>query len=140
MKIVSPLPHKRARLEIIPLIDIMFFLLASFMMVSLTMHKQQTISVNLPTATQTKPDFKPDIINLAVDRRGDVYVEKNPVTLPQLYTTLTNRLAANPNLPVYISGDTETTHGAMVAVLDFVRRAGVQKVAFAVRPADASKK
>jgi biopolymer transport protein ExbD len=140
MKIVSPLPHKRARLEIIPLIDIMFFLLASFMMVSLTMHKQQTIQVNLPTATQARPDFKPDTINLAVDRRGDVYVEKNPVTLPQLYTTLTNRLAANPNLPVYISGDAETSHGAMIAVLDFVRRAGVQKVAFAVKPAGPDKK
>src|SRR5882724_4979949 len=117
MKIVSPLPKKKARLEIIPLIDIMFFLLASFMMVTLTMHKQQTISVNLPTASQARPDFKPDMINLAVDRRGDVYVEKTPTTLPQLYTTLTNRLAANPNLPVYISGDTDTSHGAMVAVL-----------------------
>lgn len=140
MKIVSPFRHKKARLEIIPLIDIMFFLLASFMMVSLTMHKQQTIQVNLPTATQAKPDFKPDMINLAVDRRGSVYIEKNPVTLPQLYTTLTNRLAANPNLPVYISGDAEATHGSMVAVLDFVRRAGVQKVAFAVKAADSSKK
>src|SRR5436190_1289865 len=140
MKIVSPLPHKRARLEIIPLIDIMFFLLASFMMVSLTMHKQQSLSVNLPTATQTKSDFKPDMINLAVDRRGDLYLEKNPVTLPQLYTTLTNRLALNPNLPVYISGDAETTHGAMIAVLDLVRRAGVQKVAFAVKPGDNGKR
>jgi biopolymer transport protein ExbD len=140
MKIVSPLPQKRARLEIIPLIDIMFFLLASFMMVSLTMHKQRTIAVNLPTAAQARPDFKPDTINLAVDRQGDVYVEQRPVTLPQLYSTLTNRLAANPNLPVYISGDTETTHGAMIRVLDFVRRAGAQKVAFAVRPGDATKK
>jgi biopolymer transport protein ExbD len=69
-----------------------------------------------------------------------VYIEKNPVTLPQLYTTLTNRLAANPNLPVYISGDAEATHGSMVAVLDFVRRAGVQKVAFAVKAADSGKK
>ena len=140
MKIVSPLPKKKARLEIIPLIDIMFFLLASFMMVSLTMHKQQTISVNLPTATQAKPDFKPDMINLAVDRHGDVFVEKNPVTLPQLYTTLTNRLAANPNLPVYISGDAETLHGQMIKVLDFVRRSGVQKVAFAVKPSDTAQK
>src|SRR5262245_40400147 len=140
MRLVSPLPKKRARLEIIPLIDIMFFLLASFMMVSLTMHKQRTIPFPLPTAVQATPEFKPDTINLAFDRRGEVYVEQRPVTLPQLYTTLTNRLAANPNLPVYISGDTETTHGAMISVLDFVRRAGVQKVAFAVKPATATQK
>src|SRR5260370_35426668 len=100
MKIVSPFRHKKARLEIIPLIDIMFFLLASFMMVSLTMHKQQTIQVNLPTATQAKPDFKPDMINLAVDRRGSVYIEKSPCTLPQPDTTLTNPLPATRNLPV----------------------------------------
>src|SRR2546426_785010 len=50
MKIGSPLPHKKARIEIIPLIDIMFFLLASFMMASLTMIKLQSIKMDLPTA------------------------------------------------------------------------------------------
>jgi biopolymer transport protein ExbD len=139
MKLLSPLPHKKARLEIIPLIDIMFFLLASFMMVSLTMHKQQTIQVNLPTATQAKPDFKPDMINLAVNRNGEVYLEKSAISLPQLYSTLTNRLATNPNLPVYISGDAETSHGSMIAVLDFVRKSGVQKVAFAVKSPEGGK-
>jgi biopolymer transport protein ExbD len=133
MKIVSPLPHKRARLEIIPLIDIMFFLLAAFMMVSLTMSRQQTIKVSLPTATQARAEFKPDMINLAVDVRGEVFLEKQPITLPQLYAALTNRVAANPNIPIYISGDAETRHGAMINVLDLVRKAGAQKVAFNVK-------
>ena len=52
MKILSPLKRRRTRLEIIPLIDIMFFLLASFMMVSLQMQKVRTIKASLPTATQ----------------------------------------------------------------------------------------
>ena len=62
VKLGSKLPseHTEARIEIVPLIDIMFFLLASFMLVSLTMAKQQTIKVSLPTATTAKPDFKPD--------------------------------------------------------------------------------
>ena len=55
MKIRSPLPSRKTRLEIIPLIDVMFFLLASFMMVSLTMTKQQTIKVNLPVAAGGTP-------------------------------------------------------------------------------------
>ncbi len=138
MKIGSPVPHRRARIEIIPLIDIMFFLLAAFMMVSLQMNKMQTIKVNLPTATQAKPDFKPDMINLAVDRSGDVYYEKKAVTMQELFGILTNRFHANTNLPVYISGDKDTTHGAMVGVLDFVRKAGIQKVAFAVKASEAS--
>ena len=116
----------------------MFFLLASFMLVSLTMSKQQTIKVNLPTATQARPDFKPEMISLAVDRTGGVFLEKQPITFPALFQTLTNRYAANTNLPVYISGDLDTTHGQMVQVLDLVRQAGFQKVAFNVQ-ADAAK-
>ena len=80
MKIGSPLPHKKARIEIIPLIDIMFFLLASFMMVSLTMIKMQSIKMDLPTATQATRDFKPEIINISVDKAGDVSIEKSRKT------------------------------------------------------------
>src|SRR5687768_18342660 len=88
MKIGSPLPHKKARIEIIPLIDIMFFLLASFMMVSLTMIKMQSIKMDLPTATQAKRDFKPDIVNISVDKVGDIYIEKKAVSMVELHTVL----------------------------------------------------
>src|SRR4030095_8912525 len=84
MKIGSPLPHKKARIEIIPLIDIMFFLLASFMMASMTMIKWQSIKRDLPTATAASRDFKPDIVNIAVDKLGDTYFEKTQVNLVQL--------------------------------------------------------
>ncbi len=132
MKIGSPLPHKKARIEIIPLIDIMFFLLASFMMVSLTMIKMQSIKMDLPTATQAKRDFKPEIINVAVDKSGDIFVEKKPYTSAELFTYLTNKFNVNTNIPVYISGDKNATHGAVISVLDLVRRAGIQKVSFAI--------
>ena len=134
MRITSPLPQKKARLEIIPLIDIMFFLLASFMMVTLTMTKQHTISVNLPAASSTHTNLKPDNITLAVTAAGKVLLEKKPVTLDELSAELKRRLAANKELPVYISGDAATPHGAMIAVLDYVRRCGVTKVAFNVKP------
>lgn len=136
MRIGSPVPRRHARIEIIPLIDIMFFLLASFMMVSLQMQKMQTIKVNLPTATQAKPDFKPDMINLAVKPSGDVYLEKELISLEKLNNVLTNRFHSNTNLPVYISGDGDTPHREMIRVLDYVRRAGIQKIAFAVKLAD----
>ena len=51
MKITSPVSRKKARIEIIPLIDIMFFLLATFVMVSMSMVKNQGIAVNLPKAS-----------------------------------------------------------------------------------------
>ena len=137
MKIVSPLPLKKARLEIIPLIDIMFFLLASFMLVSLTMTRQHTVSVNLPAAAASRTTLKPDNISLAVTASGQLFWEKNAITLEGLETILKTRLAANRDLPVYIGGDAATPHGVMVAVLDYVRRCGVTRVAFNVKFPDA---
>ena len=134
MKIGSPLPRKKARIEIIPLIDIMFFLLAAFMMASLTMIKMQSIKMDLPTATQATRDFKPDIVNIDVDKRGDIYVEKKPVSGVELRAYLSNKYHLNTNVPVYISGDKDATHGAVIRVLDIVRREGIQRVSFAIAP------
>jgi biopolymer transport protein ExbD len=135
MKLGSPVPHKRSRIEVIPLIDIIFFLLASFMMVSLQMQKMETVRVNLPTSTQARRDFAPDMINVAVRRGGDVYVGKELVSQAELFNMVSNKFSANTNLAVYISGDVDAIHGDMIRVLDNVRNAGVQKVAFAVKPA-----
>jgi biopolymer transport protein ExbD len=133
VKIRSPIARKRSRLEIIPLIDIMFFLLASFMMVSLQMQKVRTLKASLPTATLATSTAKPDIIKLKVDSFGQVSLDGQDLGFPQLYATLTNRFHANTNVPVYLSGTRDTTHGEMVYVLDMVRRAGIQRVAFAVK-------
>ena len=132
MKLGSPVRRKHSRIEIIPLIDIMFFLLASFMMVSLQMDQTQNIQVNLPEATQAPHDFKPDMLNIAVDKSGRVWMEKKQLSLPELSLAVSNRFRSDTNLPVYISGDRDTLHGAMADVLEAVRNVGVQKVAFTV--------
>jgi biopolymer transport protein ExbD len=133
MKIRSPLARRRTRIEIIPLIDIMFFLLASFMMISLHMQKVRTLKASLPTATMAKSTTKPDIINLAVDKFGQVSMDKKTIPIPDLYGILTNRHNANTNVPVYVTGGKDTTHGSMMFVLDLVKQAGIQKVAIAVK-------
>jgi biopolymer transport protein ExbD len=135
MKLRSPLRRRRTRLEIIPLIDIMFFLLASFMMVSLQMQKVRTLKASLPTATLATSTAKPDMVTLTVDRNGQVAVDSTPIAFPDLHTLLTNRYAVNTNLPVYITGTRDATHGSVMYVLDFVKRAGIQRVAIAVKAA-----
>jgi biopolymer transport protein ExbD len=130
MKILSPIPKRRSRIVIIPLIDIMFFLLASFMMISLQMSRTENIKVNLPSATQARQDYKPDMVNIAVDKSGAVWLEKKPIALPELSLVLSNHFRADTNLPVYISGDRDTLHGDMVKVYEVVRAAGIQKVSF----------
>jgi biopolymer transport protein ExbD len=139
MKIGTPFPHKKARIEIIPLIDIMFFLLASFMMASLSMMRLQSIKMDLPTATTAKRDFKPDIVNIAVDKLGDISIDKKPMNVVEVQSYLSNKFRVNTNLPVYISGDKDATHGAVIRVLDLVRREGIQKVSFAISPAPTTK-
>src|SRR2546425_12388516 len=104
MKLGSPFPEKKARIEIIPLIDIMFFLLAAFMMASLTMIKMQSIKMDLPTATMATRDFKPDIVNISVDKAGEIWVEKKQVNVVDLRSYLSNKFRVNTNVPVYISG------------------------------------
>jgi biopolymer transport protein ExbD len=135
MKIQTPVPTKKSRLEIIPLIDIMFFLLASFMMVSLQMQIVRTVKADLPTATLAAPGAKPDLVNVLVDRNGQVSVDKQPLSFAGLNTLLTNRLSLNTNLPVFITGAHDATHGSVVYVLDCVKRAGIQRIAIAVNAA-----
>ena len=135
MKIHSPLPARRTRLEIIPLIDIMFFLLASFMMVSLQLQKIRALKASLPTATLATSTTKPDIINLKVDRFGQVSADEKPVSLTELPAMLAKRYQANTNVPVYITGAKDTTHGSIIYVLDLVKRAGIQRVAISVKAA-----
>jgi biopolymer transport protein ExbD len=130
MRIPSPIPKRRSRIVIIPLIDIMFFLLASFMMLALEMSKTENIKVHLPPATQSKQDYRPDMINIAVDKSGAVWLEKKRISPAQLAAVLKARFHANPDVPVYISGDRDTLHGDMVKVYQTVRAAGLQKVSF----------
>src|SRR5438309_309067 len=104
MKLRSPIPRKHSRIEIIPLIDIMFFLLASFMMVTLQMQKVRSLKANLPTATVAKASTKPDMLNLVVDQYGQVSVEKKTLSFPELFNVLTNGYQVNTNIPVFITG------------------------------------
>ena len=133
MKLRSPLRRRRTRLEIIPLIDIMFFLLASFMMVSLQMQKVRTLKASLPTATLATSTTRPDMVTLTVDRDGQVAIDNKHISLSELQTLLTNRYNLNTNLPVYITGTRDATHGSVMYVLDFVKRAGIRRVAMAVK-------
>jgi biopolymer transport protein ExbD len=132
MNLTTPYRRKHSRIEIIPLIDIMFFLLASFMMISLSMDRTQNIKVDLPDATEAQHDFKPDLLNVAVDKTGKVWFQKEPISVAELGVVISNRFKVDTNLPVCISGDRDAMHGAMVDVYQVVRGAGVQKVAFAV--------
>jgi biopolymer transport protein ExbD len=125
----------KARIEIIPLIDIMFFLLACFMLVSLSMIQMKGIKVNLPMASSAQPEQKSDFLTISVDKRGEVFIDKKPVDRMSLMVELSKINSANADTRVYISGDRDVAFGSVIDVLDKVKLAGLQKVAFEINRA-----
>ncbi len=134
MHLGSPVKRKKARIEIIPLIDVMFFLLAAFMMVSLTLQKLKTLRMDLPSSVAAKSDKKPDIVTVDITRAGDLKVEGKPVTLLELEDLVKKRYEANTNLPVYLKPDQATPYGRTITVLDTVKALGITKVSFNIDP------
>jgi len=134
VKLGSKLPAEsaEARIEIVPLIDIMFFLLASFMLVSLSMVNMKSIKVNLPTAVTASGDTRKDIVDISVDKTGLTYLDKKPMASNELAQALADAVKANPNLRVFITGDRDARHGDVIHALDAVRSAGIDKVAFEI--------
>ena len=136
MRMRSPIPHKKARIEIIPLIDIMFFLLASFMMVSLSQTHMKGINVNLPSRDAFTPPNQPkDYVAIRVTEGGLIYFDNAPVldsdVLPKLYQLH----EANSEVKVSLSAELLATHGAVIELLDKIRLAGITKVGYQIKPA-----
>ncbi len=128
MIIPSPRAVKKARIEIIPLIDIIFFLLATFVMVSLSMVKNQGIAVNLPVAATTAPQERDDLVALSVTESGEYFFNKEPLALEQIVERLRALKASVPEPKVFINGDTKAELGKAIALLDAVRQLGIVKV------------
>ena len=137
MTLASPVPKKRARIEIIPLIDIMFFLLASFMMVSLSQTHMKGIRVNLPAAIAPPPSPVKDYVSIKVREGNVVTFDNQIVTDDQVLPRLYEMYRANPDIKVSISASLMAMHGDVIAVLDKVRSAGIKKVGYQIRAAGA---
>ena len=103
MRLASPVPHKRARIEIIPLIDIMFFLLASFMMVSLSQTHMKGIRVNLPAAIAPPPSQVKDYVSIKIQEGNAVYFDTQYVSDDQVLPRLFELHRGNPDIKVSIS-------------------------------------
>jgi biopolymer transport protein ExbD len=131
-------PENEARIEIIPLIDIMFFLLAAFMLVSLSMVNLKRVEVNLPSAVMASPEIRRNLINISVDKGGLASLDRRPIGLNELSACLTSMQITNSALRVLISGDADARHGDIIRVMDAVRLAGIKNVAFELRGASKS--
>ncbi len=128
MRIPSLTAKRRARIEIIPLIDIVFFLLATFVMVSMSMVKSQGIPVNLPVSSTAKPSEKVSTATLTVTGDDRLYFNKEIIPLSELPARLAALKASTTEPAVLVNGDERALLDSAVAVLDEVRKSGIRKV------------
>jgi biopolymer transport protein ExbD len=124
---------KKARIEIIPMIDTIFFLLVFFMISTLSMSQYRGLPVNLPKAAAGQQAPAESAV-ITIDNQGRLFVDKQPVEKEMLGDLLRQQLAGNADLLVVINADDGVEHGRVVEVMDIARDANVAKMAIAVKP------
>ena len=127
--------EEEARIEIVPLIDIMFFLLASFMLVSLSMTQIHRVTVQIPQAASGVHEAKTPAVHLAIDANGVTTWDRDIVT-PTEITTRLQKLPPAGDSSVLIAADEEVRQKFVMAVVDAVKAAKITKVGFETRTPD----
>lgn len=125
---------KKARIEIIPMIDTMFFLLVFFMIATLSMTLQRGLPVNLPEAGSAT-DKVPELASITLTAKGELFFNKDPVGLADLESRLATLLQTGEKPSVVINADTDVTHGRVIEIMDTVRKTGILDMAIATKPA-----
>ncbi|MGM9572433.1 MAG: ExbD/TolR family protein [bacterium] len=130
MKLQDYRQNKKPHLMIIPMIDIMFFLLVFFMISMLSMVEQKGIVVNLPQAAAKESQMTKNVV-LTITKDNEVYFNKEKMPLPLLSRRIKAEQQSNNELAVIINADKKAVHGEVVKVLDVLKTTGVHKMAIA---------
>ena len=123
-------PKKKPVFMIIPMIDIIFFLLVFFMMNSLQTVAQKALSVQLPQASHASQPVQMPII-ITVDKEGHITLDNKPVSIDEAADAMKKHMSENANAAVILQADRSTAHGQVVAVMDMLKQAGVKRLAIA---------
>jgi biopolymer transport protein ExbD len=129
MKFRRSRASRRGRIEIIPMIDVMFFLLATFMLASLAMQRLDAVKVDLPSGqAQRMSEDQP--LTLAIDRSNTVFLNRQPVRLDEVEARV--RRLLKPDRNVIIAADDAAAQGAVVQAMLAARRAGAEHFLIAI--------
>jgi len=131
MKLRKTRIPRKGQIQIIPMIDVMFFLLATFMLASLSMQNLDSLQVNLPEGQAEKlSDQKP--VTLTLTKDSEIFINQESVTLETLADTL-KPLLNDAKQKLIVSADSEAPQGIVVQAMLRARRAGVQQFLIAVQ-------
>ena len=129
MKFRRSRASKRGRIEIIPMIDVMFFLLATFMLASLAMQRLDAVKVDLPSG-QAQQMSEDQPLTMTVDRTNAIFLDRQPVRLDQVEAGV--RRLLKPDRNVVIAADDAAAQGAVVQAMLAARRAGAEHFLMAI--------
>ncbi|HEY7494623.1 MAG TPA: biopolymer transporter ExbD [Candidatus Tectomicrobia bacterium] len=130
---VSRQELSKARIEIIPMIDVIFFLLVFFMVSTLSMTVNRGLPVDLPAAGTAQPNVRENV-NLTLTQDGGLFLDKEPISQQEIGRRVQAILTNAPQTMVLINADGQVRHSAVVDVIDELRAAGVSALAIAVKP------
>ena len=125
---------KKARIEIIPLIDVVFFLLATFVLFTLSLNKSNGVSVRLPESATNEPRDPAGTVTVSITDENALAWEKDPISLDEFITRLQQfKQQAGPDARILINGDESALYSSARYVFDEIRKAGINKVLIETR-------
>ncbi|MEI6108174.1 MAG: biopolymer transporter ExbD [Opitutae bacterium] len=126
--------RKKARIEIIPLIDVIFFLLATFVLFTLSLNRIQSVPVDLPVAAPPKDKpLKDESVTIQVSGEGAIFWNRELIDMNELPSRIAYYKTQTEDPRILIAGDEKARFGSTIAVLDEVRRAGILKFSVETR-------
>ena len=132
MKLKTGFETKKARIEMIPLIDIVFLLLVFFIYAMLSMVVHRGFKVDLPQATTAEID-KEDYASITVDKENRILLNKEEVLIENLSEEIKTEI--KEGVKIFINGDKEADLGVVINILDTLRRDNIKEVYFETEPA-----
>lgn len=125
--------EKKPSIMIIPMIDIIFFLLVFFMMSMLSMTARHTLDLDLPRASSAELTAVKSL-PVSITRDGTIYVEKEKISPENFLRRIELEKERNPEMTVLLSADARSEHGDFLFVLDKLNAAGIQKISISAEP------
>lgn len=126
--------RKKARIEIIPLIDVIFFLLATFVLFTLSLNRIQSIPVDLPTTPPPGPPPPPsENVTIQVSGEGAIFWNRELIDMNEVSSRIAFYKTQTDDPKILIAGDERARFGQTVAILDEVRKAGIAKFSVETR-------
>ncbi|MCD6154122.1 MAG: biopolymer transporter ExbD [Syntrophobacterales bacterium] len=117
----------KARIEMIPLIDVIFLLLVTFIFFTMSMTMHRGLPVQLPASSTAKVEKK-NFADITIRKDGEIFLDKKEVNLSGLLRQLSTLHHNSPETKVLISGDKKVPYETIIAVMDAVRKSGITGV------------